>query len=639
MNQRFQFTIDVAANPAQLVALTQATQKQTAAGQQLTAATAATTQALATQEATAKRLSQIHLPEPAMVLEQRKMQAAAASARISREAHATMLRNIEQERQARLRMGAEWTTASRKGSMGQGGASNAAMGGMNGGAALLAASQGLEDAQYGLSGMINNLPGLIMMLGGGAGLAGALSVAAVGANQLWKALGDGASTSEAVVKAKMESIEGILTASMDAMSERIRKRFEDDLNAAQAAAEQKLKDSSQSLAGLAELGRKNEEAAAAKAAAQNAALDTEGAIAGAGGTDAEKADVQKSIQARAGMMAEEAARKSLDEKALAAKQARQIAEQGVANAEQVRWDAEGVNGPQGQNAARSREEILQGMRNNGTVSDQEMQIKEYEEAKRLREGFGTDAARYEKERDDLGPMGRFTSPLKWIQANRQAKYLRGQAATAADVENRLQPTVGVARDQVASGDVSYEEMKKREGSMPSWQRAGFVQGTAALDAQKQREELARKNAQEADVKYKQAQEEVKEAKKKEEQANAARESFEVQRQNDRVGRGELPDMAPEEYGQLAGRQRSGAGMGDAPMLPGATGFQAPDLSGTEQAFSQAMDQTSTAVNQTMERIVSAVEKMASQTGSSLSSLEGRLSGLEGRLNSVKGGQF
>ena len=44
---------------------------------------------------------------------------------------------------------------------------------------LLIFSQGLEDAQYGIRGVLNNIPGLVMAIGGGAGLAGAISIAAV----------------------------------------------------------------------------------------------------------------------------------------------------------------------------------------------------------------------------------------------------------------------------------------------------------------------------------------------------------------------------------------------------------------------------------------------------------------------------
>lgn len=49
---------------------------------------------------------------------------------------------------------------------------------------FLQLSQAVEDAQYGMRGILNNIPGMVMSFGGGAGLAGAISLAAVGINAL-----------------------------------------------------------------------------------------------------------------------------------------------------------------------------------------------------------------------------------------------------------------------------------------------------------------------------------------------------------------------------------------------------------------------------------------------------------------------
>jgi hypothetical protein len=54
------------------------------------------------------------------------------------------------------------------------------------GQAGLEASRALEDLQYGIGGIVNNIPSLVMSLGGGAGLTAAISLAAVGVNQLYK---------------------------------------------------------------------------------------------------------------------------------------------------------------------------------------------------------------------------------------------------------------------------------------------------------------------------------------------------------------------------------------------------------------------------------------------------------------------
>lgn len=54
------------------------------------------------------------------------------------------------------------------------------------GYAAMEASRAVEDLQYGLGGVVNNIPSLVMALGGGAGLTAAISLAAVGANQLYR---------------------------------------------------------------------------------------------------------------------------------------------------------------------------------------------------------------------------------------------------------------------------------------------------------------------------------------------------------------------------------------------------------------------------------------------------------------------
>lgn len=58
------------------------------------------------------------------------------------------------------------------------------------GRALLTFSQGAEDAQYGVKGILNNIPQLVEQLGGSAGLAGALSLTAVGLSVVYDWLGE-----------------------------------------------------------------------------------------------------------------------------------------------------------------------------------------------------------------------------------------------------------------------------------------------------------------------------------------------------------------------------------------------------------------------------------------------------------------
>lgn len=73
----------------------------------------------------------------------------------------------------------------------------------NAGLAALEFSRGMEDLQYGLNGVVNNIPGIVMALGGGAGLTAVILLASVAINQLVKHWGDfTGSTEKAKIAAK-----------------------------------------------------------------------------------------------------------------------------------------------------------------------------------------------------------------------------------------------------------------------------------------------------------------------------------------------------------------------------------------------------------------------------------------------------
>jgi len=57
--------------------------------------------------------------------------------------------------------------------------------GANSGRAILELSRGFEDAQYGIAGVLNNIPSLLAALGAGAGLAGVVSLVAVGGKLIY----------------------------------------------------------------------------------------------------------------------------------------------------------------------------------------------------------------------------------------------------------------------------------------------------------------------------------------------------------------------------------------------------------------------------------------------------------------------
>ena len=84
--------------------------------------------------------------------------------------------------------------------------------------ALLLFSQGFEDASYGIRGVLNNIPGLIVALGGTAGLAGAISIAAVGFSMLYEQFGK---TDE-----KAKDLKGSVDEVAEAMAKMEAKKFD-----------------------------------------------------------------------------------------------------------------------------------------------------------------------------------------------------------------------------------------------------------------------------------------------------------------------------------------------------------------------------------------------------------------------------
>jgi hypothetical protein len=81
--------------------------------------------------------------------------------------------------------------------------------GRGGGLAMLEFSRAFEDAQYGITGVLNNIPSLLMALGVGGGLTGVVSVAAVGVSQLVKRFGEMPGEAQAgadVAKERLKSL-------------------------------------------------------------------------------------------------------------------------------------------------------------------------------------------------------------------------------------------------------------------------------------------------------------------------------------------------------------------------------------------------------------------------------------------------
>ena len=95
------------------------------------------------------------------------------------------------------------------------------------GYSLLQVAQFADDAQYGIRGVINNIPGLLMSFGAGAGLAGVITVATIAGVKLWEVLSDDNGATEKIKKTKEE-----IASLKDEVDEL---KFEEDLAAAEEA--------------------------------------------------------------------------------------------------------------------------------------------------------------------------------------------------------------------------------------------------------------------------------------------------------------------------------------------------------------------------------------------------------------------
>ena len=115
--------------------------------------------------------------------------AAATAEKVKRWKKEQELETVIQSHPAAQRLAGSRALNTPTSSMAKGGKGAAAGGGgaSNAGMAMLMFSQGLEDAQYGIKGVLNNIPPLVMAMGGSAGLAGAVSIAAVSLTALSKA--------------------------------------------------------------------------------------------------------------------------------------------------------------------------------------------------------------------------------------------------------------------------------------------------------------------------------------------------------------------------------------------------------------------------------------------------------------------
>lgn len=87
----------------------------------------------------------------------------------------------------------------------------------NMGQGMLQVAYFMDDVQYGIKGILNNIPGLVIGFGGGAGLAGALSLATLAGAKLYEWLSDSADKTDDLAKKMKEHSKEIAEASRQAI--------------------------------------------------------------------------------------------------------------------------------------------------------------------------------------------------------------------------------------------------------------------------------------------------------------------------------------------------------------------------------------------------------------------------------------
>lgn len=176
--------------------------------------------------------------------------------------------------------------------------------GVNVGQGMLELSRGVEDAQYGIKGILNNIPVLMMALGASGGLAGAVSIAAVAFSVFGKDLMDFSEEKIQFAKQRLQELDAQL-------QKRIAQKAIEELAAAQkkladgtTKANDTFKDQITYLEQAAALAKA---VAASRTALANAEIDY------ANGTESEKIIAKYKIENDAAQAAHDAALKQIRE--------------------------------------------------------------------------------------------------------------------------------------------------------------------------------------------------------------------------------------------------------------------------------------------------------------------------------------
>jgi hypothetical protein len=328
--------------------------------------------------------------------------------------------------------------------------------------AVLELSRALEDAQYGIRGVLNNIPGLITMLGGGAGLAGVISIAAVAITQLWERFGGAKEAAEDVkdVEAAAAALEARLTSLSAAMSARFGVALDeqrDKLKAFLAEWQEATKNLGQSYAALDEQVQSRLDNDLARLE-----VEKEAALAGAGSPE-EQAEIEADFKGRADSLTGQARQESAGLKVDRARQEEEQAAEGIKRADQAKRDAvRQIN--EADEAVKESQRRIFGA---GVDSDQDRAVSAFDEAK-----------------------------SEWQLATEKRDEER-QKKALAKMKN-LGPAAQTARQELAEGVKTYEDARADE-ALPADQRKVLADEEAQIEMSRKQREEALKNFRDAEA--------------------------------------------------------------------------------------------------------------------------------------------
>lgn len=492
------------------------------------------------------------------------------------------------------------------------------------GGAALEFARAFEDAQYGIGGVVNNIPGLIAALGGGAGLAGVLSVTAVMAAQLVKNLSKIGDTFDAEkAAAELAKVQEVVDKMLEKSGKDAAASFVAQMAEARQAWESNLEAWQRAKASIAESGASADADAAAKSSATQAAIDMEGALAG----DAQEpavAELMKRQAADAARLAEDQRLQAERERAV---QEMEVAKNGIITARENRAAAtQGL-----EDLPQLRQDIINEMEAAGIKSDEVRFTTDYHSKLNERDTLNNLATKAEHEAATM-PIRTDDDRFKKASLERQAAQRRKKAGALNDEVMAMQPEYDAAWQRVLDGTVSYDGVDTAK--LTTKQKQALAKGKSALEKVPKTEADLKDQVKKANEEEAAAAKALEEANKRQREIRNQQDRVKLQRTAESYREGELPTDAPEDVGQALARQREVSGRDAVPMLPGA--LPPPlDVSPQTSTVGQAMEQQASAVSSAMTAMADRTAQIAGGVVQAKQTIEARMAALEQQLQALR----